>query len=329
MTAVNFGVGHTIISGTWTEIRAVIVTDALSYQYAESGGKYTIFAPTDGVIYTCEIWTGTVPSSIIASGYSQSQNDTDKTDFESNFQPYANMPVKQGQFNDPRIIRRLGNLTATSTSEVVVCVRGYTEQSSEAQRSVKSSNNQDNPGGSGAGVVRIVYLDSSYVQHYEDVTLNGTSRVSTTATDIRFIEDFFVVQGAAAAGAISLLETASGPQNEFAGISSGTTDAFLCHHYVPAGKQAWVLRWHATVDDQTNFKLWGQKRVDGTNLVDRILDLDNLVDAAATPPVRLAFERSFLGVTLPEKTYVRVTAVPQQSTSTVIRAGLEIWEIPS
>lgn len=329
MSAVTFGSNQTVISGTWTEFKAVATTAPLSIQYAESGGIYTIFGLDQHLAYTCQIWTGTVPDGVINGGYSQSQNNTDRTDFETNYKPYANKPVEQGKFNDPRIIRRFGNKTTTSTSETLVSLRDYTAQSSEAQRSVKSSSNQDKASGSGAAKVRLIYLTSNYVQKAEDITLDGTTRVTTTATDIRFVQDFFVIQGAAAVGAISLLETASGPQNEFVGIAAGTTDAFLCHYYVPAGKQAWVLNWHATTDDEANFKLWGQKREDGTNLVDRIIDLDNLVDGSILSSTRIAFDRSFQGVKVPEKTYVRVTTAPQQGTSTVIRTSLTLWEIPS
>jgi hypothetical protein len=237
------------------------------------------------------------------------------------------MPLSRiGDFNDPDLIFKLGNKTTTSTSETLVSLRDYVQQDAEAQRSVKSSSNQDKSSGSGASVVRITYLTSGYVKKTEDVTLDGTSRIQTVATDIRFVEDFEVIDGAAAAGAISLLETASGPQNEFVGIASGTTQSFLCHHYVPVGKRAYVLRWYATVDDEANFKLYGQMRPDGTNLVDRILDLDNLVDGGITPPSRLYFERTHVGVYVPEMSYVRVTVVPQQSSSTTVRTGLVIWE---
>lgn len=237
------------------------------------------------------------------------------------------MPInKIGDFNDPNLIFKLGNKTTTSTSEVLVSLRDYDEQDSEDQRSVRSTSNQDQPGNSGAAAVRITYLDSNYIRKFEDIVLDGTTRVPTVNTDIRFIEDFQVIDGAAAVGAIQLLETDTGPQNEFCGIASGTTQAFLCHHYVPAGHTAYVLRWYASCDDEVNFKLNGRDRVDGVNLVDRILDLDNLVDGSILPPTRIFFDRDHIGIKAPEMSYIRVTAVPQQITSTVIRAGLVIWE---
>lgn len=325
---IAFGAGTNIVSGTWTDVKTTVSAKVLSLQYAQAPGSYTIFAIDDSLAYTCTIWTGAVPDGVISSGYSQAQNDTDKSDFETNYKPYANMPIAQGQFNDPRIRRCIGNLTATSTSEVLVSSRPYVEQSSQAQRSVKSSSTQDAVGGTGAAAVRITYLDSNYALKTEDITLQGTTRVSTVGTDIRFIDKFEVIRGAAAVGAISLLDSPSGAQNEFCGISAGTTEAFMCHHYVPAGKQVFVMRWGATVDDEAKFKLNGQLRF-GTNLVDRILDLDNLMNGNATPPNRIAFERSPSGVFVPEKTYIRTTVVPNQATTTTIRSFMELWETPS
>jgi hypothetical protein len=232
-----------------------------------------------------------------------------------------------GIFNDPALIYCLGNKTTTATSEVLVSNRGYIEQSSEAQRSVESTSNQDASAGSGAKVLRIIYLTSDYEEKYEDVTLDGTTKVTTTASDIRFIQDLRVVQGAAAAGAIKVWQAASGPEVEFCGIGVGTTQAFFAHYYVPAGYKAYITRWHAVVDDEVKFKLYGRNALDGTNLVDTILDLDNVVDAGITPPTRLFFQRDLLGVWAPEKAYVRIKAVPNQATSTTIRAGMTLWKI--
>lgn len=227
-------------------------------------------------------------------------------------------------FRDPNLIRRFGNLTAASTDAVLLCARGYTEQDSEAQRSIQSTSNQDKPGGSGAAKVRITYLDSDYVLKTEDVTLDGTSRVQTTNTDIRFIERLQVIQGAAAVGAISLLETASGPQNEFCGIGAYTYDAFLCHHYVPAGKSGYVYAWGASVDDEVKLKLMGRSTYD-TNLVDEHWDLINLT-GIATPPGLLTFEKRLYAVAFEEKSYIRTLVVPNQSSSTTIRGEIVVWE---
>lgn len=228
-------------------------------------------------------------------------------------------------FDDPRIVRRFGNLTAASTSEVLVSARTYNEPGAEAQLSVKSSSaNDTDSAGSGAKAVRIVYLNSAYVEATEDILLNGVTAVATVATDIRFIQEFRVIKGAAAVGAIELFPSTNGTGTAICGIGAGTEQAFFCHHYIPAGGMGWLLGWNAVADDEVSLKLKSQCRLDGVNLVDYNMDLEKLFNGNPTPPTRLAFDRTFLGIKLPEKVYVRVTVVPNQSTSTVIRAALTL-----
>jgi len=251
-------------------------------------------------------------------------NKSDASDFETNFKSKAYASFDHGDFNDPRLIRRFGNLTASSTGEVLLCARGYTEQGSEAGRSVISTSNQDKPGGTGAAAVRITYLTSAYVLKTEDVTLDGTKDVDTVATDIRFIERFQVIQGAAAAGAIKLMSGTGGGGSEFCGIGVGTYDAFLCHHYVPAGREGWVYRWAASADDEVKLKLMGRGTY-GANLVDEHWDLINLM-GIATPPGLLEFNRFAYGIKFGERSYIRITAAPNQTSGTTVRGELIVWE---
>jgi len=236
----------------------------------------------------------------------------------------ASSVASAAAINDPNVIRRFGNLTALSASEMLLAARAYVEQGAEAQRSVASSSVQDKAGGSGAFAVRITYLTSAYVLKTEDVTLNGTTKVPTVATDIRFIEKFQVIQGAAAAGAISLYNGTSGGATEFVGIGVGTYDAFLCHHYVPAGKSGFVYGWSLSSDDEVKAKLMGRSLY-GVNLVDEHWDLVNLM-GITTPPGYLEFSKMLVGASYGEKSYIRITVVPNQATSTTIRGDLLLWE---
>lgn len=322
--SISFNVGA-LSSSSWTTFKSIVLTKILSIQYDDDGTVYTIFAFDDGEIaYTCTIWKGTVPDSI-TSTYSQAQNDSDKSDFETNYKPYANMPIIKDSFNDPRLIRRFGNITTTSVSEILVSQRPYTEQASGAQRSVQSSSVQDKSGGTGAIAVRITYLDTNYVLKTEDVTLNGTTKVNTVNTDIRFIERFEVIQGNAAVGAISLMNGTTGGATEFCGISAATTEAFLCHHYVPAGKRAWIVEWGTTVNDEVSMKLYGQNTF-GANNVITVVDLQSLFANNPTSLTTIEFKRILSGVVIPEKSYIRITVVPNQTTSTITRSYFNIFE---
>lgn len=291
----------------WTEFKKWIdgTYAWLSFIYVDLGLAYDI-AAIDGKVYRIF-----------------SINKTDATDFETNFKNRANVQNVKGTFDDPRFIRRFGNLTATSTSEVLLSARAYVEQSSQAQRSVVSTSVQDKSSGTGAATVRVTYLDSNYVLKTEDVALNGTVAVNTVATDIRFIEKFQVIRGSAAAGAIKLMTTTGGGGSEFCGIGIATYDAFLCHHYVPAGKSGFVWGWYACVTDETKFKLMGRSTY-GSYTVDENWDLHDLM--GITPPGHLEFNKTLTAVPFSEKAYIRITVVPNQSTSTIIRGDLIIWE---
>jgi hypothetical protein len=228
-------------------------------------------------------------------------------------------------------IHAFGNLTSLSASEVLVSARAYAEQASQAQRSVKSSSAQDAPAGTGAKKVRILYLDSAYALKSEDVTLNGTTAVNTVATDVRFIEAFIVIEGAAAAGAIEIFTAINGGGSAFCGIGLGTTDAFLCHHYVPAGKTCYVSGWGATVNDEAALKLNGTAIFDAVNRVPIILDLENLFASNPTPPTRISFYSAFeeerdAPLVVTEKNRIWVTVVPNQATTTTTRGYLDLWE---
>jgi hypothetical protein len=324
--SVLFSPSLTLRSSTWTILKAARTLRSGTHQYESIDGAYRIWFYDGPELYTCSIWQGAVPADVIAGGYSQAQNDADKDDFEDNYLAYANQPLSAGQF-DPRLIHCLGNLTSASTSEVLMYARTYAEPASQAQRSIVGGA-QDGPGGSGMKAARLVYLNSAYEQKIEDFVLNGATPVNSVGTDIRFVQDMFGIEGAAASSAVKLMTATGGGGTEIAGIGTGTDRAFFCHHYVPVGKRAFVLGWGADIDGNANFKLKGQERF-GANLVDRILDLQNLMfpTLVAAFPNRPSFYRKFPApLPIGEKCYIRVTVVPGQAGSTVERSTLDIWE---
>lgn len=87
---IQFANSVTVIPSTWTVCKGTITSKTLAMQYLDDGTTFSVFA-FDGVLaYSCTIWQGTVPDGVIASGYSQAQNDSDKSDFTTNWQPTAN-----------------------------------------------------------------------------------------------------------------------------------------------------------------------------------------------------------------------------------------------
>lgn len=78
----------------WVTFKAIAITaKSLPIQYDNDGTVYTIFAFDGAVAYKTIIWQSTVPDTVIASGYSQAQNNSDLSDFTTNFQSTANKNI--------------------------------------------------------------------------------------------------------------------------------------------------------------------------------------------------------------------------------------------
>ncbi len=145
--------------------------------------------------------------------------------------------------------RAIGQITTASASKVPITSTAYTEQTSGAQRSVKSSSASDAAAGTGARTIRIAYftLSSTGVitgPLYETLTLNGTSAVLTVATNIALIESIVVLtagSGGVPAGTISLYANTAATGTVIASIATGVVATQLGHHYVATGKQCRVL----------------------------------------------------------------------------------------
>jgi len=122
----------------------------------------------------------------------------------------------------------------------------YNEQTTNAQRSISSSNANDTSAGTGARTVKITYLDATGAGPFtETVTLNGTTPVNTVATDICYIESIEVLtvgSGNSNAGTITLWTATAGGGTAIGTIGVGTVfggvgdnRTLWAHHYVATG----------------------------------------------------------------------------------------------
>lgn len=89
---------------SWTTWKAVYATKGSPFQYDEDATVYTIWTYDSNEAHVCNIWKGLLPDGITAS-YSQAQNDTDKTDFETNFKSLGNLPLSQLDVDGATIVR--------------------------------------------------------------------------------------------------------------------------------------------------------------------------------------------------------------------------------
>lgn len=108
----------------WTNWKIVQSAKTLIYQYDDDGITYTIYGYDGHEIHICKIFKGIVPYSIIDSGYSQSQNDSDKSDFETNFQSNANKTIDHRGV----LIDRSGITSTTPNTSTLLMSANYARQ---------------------------------------------------------------------------------------------------------------------------------------------------------------------------------------------------------
>jgi hypothetical protein len=134
---------------------------------------------------------------------------------------------------------QFGTVSTAASTEVIVRRATYTEQTTNAQRSIVSSSASDSSAGTGIRTVLITYYTSTGSGPFtETITMNGTTPVNTVATNICYIEDIESVtvgSGGSAAGNIQLRAGTAGAGATIKQISTGDNQSFDAVHYVAAG----------------------------------------------------------------------------------------------
>ena len=129
-----------------------------------------------------------------------------------------------------------GRQPAANTTEYPLWYNAgvYTWPQAAQRMEVISSSANDAAAGTGARTVKLYYLDGNFVLKSETITLNGTTAVATTATDIYRILGLRVVTtgtGLKAAGTIDIRNLADTPI--YARILTGDNEARQAIYTVP------------------------------------------------------------------------------------------------
>ncbi len=89
--AISIAPQYTQRNYSWTDWKTVQSNKNFLHQYDDDGVIYTIWGYDGPEVHLCQIWIGAIPESILNTSYiTQIQNDIDKSDFETNYQPTAN-----------------------------------------------------------------------------------------------------------------------------------------------------------------------------------------------------------------------------------------------
>lgn len=223
-----------------------------------------------------------------------------------------------------------GDVTLAAIAQAFVRRTAYTEQTTNAQRSIASASANDTAAGTGARTIQITYLDSTGAGPYtETVTLNGTSYVNTVATNICFIEQMEVLtagSGLTNAGILTLKAATAGGGATIGTINAGDRQTFWAHHYVPVGKEAnitgiSVSHNGTTVGSGGVFVVKSQK-IGVTNAIEtQVTDFVRLYGQSST------FARVYTSpvkVAGPAKLFLYVT--PESASSFVYRGSIDFFQ---
>lgn len=223
-----------------------------------------------------------------------------------------------------------GDVTTAASTKVVVRRTAYTEQTTNAQRSIVSTSATDAAAGTGARTVAITYYTVTGTGPFiEIITLNGTVAVNTVATDICYVENMIVVTAGSTgsnAGTINFKSTTAGGGVTVGSISPTDNRTFWAHHYIPLGKVCNITG----VSVGHNGTTVGSGALFSVNSL--ALNVTNAVDAQVTDFIRLygqssTFARSYTSpVKVSGPARLTVTVTPETSTSTVYRASIDFFQ---
>lgn len=102
-----------------------------------------------------------------------------------------------------------------------------------------------NPAGTGIRTVAVHYLDDTYAEQDETVTLDGTTVVTTTAVNILRINDFHALSAGTAGKAVGNIDIRNLADTPiYSRIVIGGGNALQAIWTVPLGKTAYLVAWH-------------------------------------------------------------------------------------
>lgn len=224
-----------------------------------------------------------------------------------------------------------GDITTAALTRVVVQRTVYTEQTTNAKRSIASASANDTAAGTGARTVRITYLTATFTGPFtETVTLNGTTYVNTVATNICYIEQIEVITAGSTGsnvGIITLKAATAGGGATIVTINATNNQTFIPIHYVPTGKTCKITG----ISCGHNGTTVGSGALFTVNALD--LSTANAVERQVSDFVRLygqtsTFSRNYTSpIVVSGPARLRIYVTPETASSTVYRSSFDFFEV--
>jgi hypothetical protein len=113
------------------------------------------------------------------------------------------------------------------------------------QMSFVSSSTDDTSAGVGARTVKMVYLDANLNEQSETITMGGTTPVLSVATNIRFIQNLFLLTFGSSKSAVGTITVSNGG-TVYGQVSPGELRCTSSARMVPNGKRLFVNSLYAS-----------------------------------------------------------------------------------
>ena len=154
----------------------------------------------------------------------------------------TNVTLVQPYADNATIGTSFETISNTDADQVLPVIAG-------ADIDVVSSSAADDDGSTGATSVTVTYLDDSFNQATEVITMNGTTEVEMTEQNISFIQKAEITTsgtGLASAGAITIADVTGGGVHAI--IDAGSKESGNCTWKIPAGHTGYVHGFWYDVD---------------------------------------------------------------------------------
>lgn len=191
---------------------------------------------------------------------------------KSHYLVHEGLHIARGAVHDTSHINKFGyNSSVGSSYETITDLGTNNLPTTAAVVSVVSASSADDDGSTGAEKVEIQGLDADYNLQIEEVTMNGTTAVTTTNTFIRVFRMRVTEAGSGGVNAGNI--TASIGGSDVARILADQGQTLMAVYTVPAGKKAYLVKFQGSLskNQEANFQLrvknggaWNVKGLWGT-----------------------------------------------------------------
>lgn len=221
---------------------------------------------------------------------------------------------------------RLGYNGDISTGDEDIWIGGgqYIWPVAASQMQLASTSASDAADGAGARTVIISYLDGSYAEKTDTVTLPGAGSTLTNATDIYRVQHVRIATAGSlgcAAGTISVKNCTGSPT--YYGIAAGFTRGRNSAYTVPAGKELYITSFTVSCYNATKgvrFTTRGTYDAESAAVKDFFLPYTEIAMTNG------AFERSLeLPSKFPATSRVKVSATADSGSTAICAVSLRGW----